>query len=316
MKKAIILFLGCFLFISNVYAEKDSAEKRKEAVLTQIANHYAKLKKPEKNGPVTLYYQNGKIKTQGFFEHSKRHGEWKFYKNGVYNGSYQTYFDDGQIQEERFYINGVLDGLEKIYYRNGKLKSEITYNASNNTNCSMDIMGNIPYKICHPSGSYKTYYENGQLKEEGSYVNGNREGICKVYYKNGQLKQQGLYKNDKRDGLFQKYYENGQLQLEASYKDDKYSGSGQSFYENGALQSEWDAENTAKIGPLDIDEGGSGWFKEYDKSSRILMNSGQYQKGKRDGEWYQSYIAFCFKTVYENGKVISHKEIACDLSKY
>ena len=124
----------------------------------------------------------------------------------IKDGLCETYYENGQLEEEGNYKNGKKDGLWKEYYENGQLSSE------------------EEFKDDKRDGLRKSYYENGQLEEEGNYKNGKKDGLWKEYYENGQLSSEEEFEDDKRDGLWKSYYENGQLQFEVYYKDGKKNG--------------------------------------------------------------------------------------------
>lgn len=51
------------------------------------------------------------------------------YKNGVFNGLYETWYRNGQLKTRSNYKNGKLDGLSEIWYSDGEL--DITFNYKN-----------------------------------------------------------------------------------------------------------------------------------------------------------------------------------------
>jgi antitoxin component YwqK of YwqJK toxin-antitoxin module len=75
------------------------------------------------------------------------------YKNNLLDGSYITYYDNGQIKETSHYKNGILEGLSQQYYENGQLGFE------------------KEYKDGKLNGVQKQYHENGQIDLEIKYKN-------------------------------------------------------------------------------------------------------------------------------------------------
>ena len=49
------------------------------------------------------------------------------YKNGLLNGSWNTFYNNGQLKNSAVYINGQKNGLEVWYYENGQKQSEVIY---------------------------------------------------------------------------------------------------------------------------------------------------------------------------------------------
>ena len=53
-------------------------------------------------------------------------------KKGILNGPINVYYPNGKIQIKQFFINNRKAGIWQYYYPNGKLKSEIVYNIMSN----------------------------------------------------------------------------------------------------------------------------------------------------------------------------------------
>ncbi|MGB0165320.1 MAG: toxin-antitoxin system YwqK family antitoxin, partial [Luteibaculum sp.] len=62
-----------------------------------------------------LYYENGKLASEGFSKDGKPEGYWK------------TYYQNGQLKSEGSRKNFQLEGIWKFYDSDGNLSSEITY---------------------------------------------------------------------------------------------------------------------------------------------------------------------------------------------
>jgi hypothetical protein len=56
-----------------------------------------------------------------------RYRGFKNYKNGVLDGEYKTYFENGRVEWEKFYVAGRLEGVTKSYTSFGKLSTTSTY---------------------------------------------------------------------------------------------------------------------------------------------------------------------------------------------
>lgn len=92
------------------------------------------------NGPERNYYPNGQLE-----------GEYAM-KDGLYEGPYKTYSEEGILLSEGHYKENMIEGELRTYYDNGKLK-EIVNMQQNMT-----------------SGPFKEFDESGFLAAEGSYV--------------------------------------------------------------------------------------------------------------------------------------------------
>ena len=53
-------------------------------------------------------------------------------KKGILNGPINVYYPNGKIQIKQFFINNRKAGIWQYYYENGKMKSEIVYNIMSN----------------------------------------------------------------------------------------------------------------------------------------------------------------------------------------
>ena len=100
----------------------------------------------EKNG---LYYHKSTEKLySGYF--NNKYNKFTL-REGILDGLYKIYHENGQLKHEGTYKDDKVDGLVKFYYENGQLKEEGTY------------------KDGKLDGTYKWYHKNGQLKSERTY---------------------------------------------------------------------------------------------------------------------------------------------------
>lgn len=141
------------------------------------------------NGTVETYYENGQLDERAKF------------KNGRLHGRYEMYFKNGQLEQRAKFKNGRINGLHEMYFKSGQIEFE----------------SNFKNRQLH--GTERVWYENGQIKVESNWENDQYHGIRKEWYKNGQLKLEENYKDGKEEGLWKLYYENGQLYVEGNYKD-------------------------------------------------------------------------------------------------
>lgn len=56
------------------------------------------------------YYENGRVKSEGYL------------LNGQYHGSYKQYFQNGKLKVEAYYKHGKQDSIQKIYFENGNIR--------------------------------------------------------------------------------------------------------------------------------------------------------------------------------------------------
>ena len=102
-----------------------------------------------------------------------------FLKNGIKEGYWSRYYENGQLIDKIEYVNNKKNGPWINYYRNG----------------NVFVKGN--YKNNELHGEYFKYYTNGTLKEKGNYKNNELDGEYNKYYTNGTQKEKGIYNNGK-----------------------------------------------------------------------------------------------------------------------
>ena len=103
-------------------------------------------------------------------------------KDGKYDGPFEMYHENGQLQSRSTANMGEIDGPVETYYENGQLQERSIYTAG-----ELD-------------GPAESYHENGQLQEKVVFVAGDRDGPHDTYYANGQLQDRGTYNMGRRCG--------------------------------------------------------------------------------------------------------------------
>jgi len=122
------------------------------------------------------------------------------YKNGILNGLYESWYDNGELELEANYKNGELNGLYELWWSNGQLYR------------------NYNYKNGGLNGIQIEYYPNGKLELEANYKNGEADGLYQEWYDDGQQIIKCWYKDGKLEGLYQEWYNDGQLREESIYE--------------------------------------------------------------------------------------------------
>jgi len=121
------------------------------------------------------------------------------YKNGVFHGPYETYYDNGKVYSKGIYQNGKIQGLVKVFYKNGLVKEEGLYRDGLRV------------------GEFKSYYDDGTLAIHTNYKNGLRQGYTKLFDKAGNLAERGEYLMGGKNGEWKKYWENGEVAFKDYY---------------------------------------------------------------------------------------------------
>lgn len=132
----------------------------------------------------TFFEPTGTKVSEGKEVNHLQEGEWKyyhfknkavmaieFYKAGKLNGTRKVYFETGKIAEETNYVNGIKQGPYKKYTENGFVLEEVTYKDDefNGLATYRDASGNIASQGQYTNG-LKTgiwkFYENGKVVKE------------------------------------------------------------------------------------------------------------------------------------------------------
>ncbi|MEP6805082.1 MAG: hypothetical protein ABI892_11215 [Flavobacterium sp.] len=133
----------------------------------------------------TIFYDQNKNKVSEGKEVGKaREGEWKYYhkaskvvmtlenyKNGKLDGPRTVYYPDSKIAEEMTYINGLKEGIYKKYGQNGTLLEQTTYknNEYNGDAVFYDADGAVASKGKFVNGKKANiwqFYLKGKLTKE------------------------------------------------------------------------------------------------------------------------------------------------------
>ena len=112
-------------------------------------------------------------------------------KRGILNGPINVYYPNGKIKIKQFFINNRRAGIWQYYYENGKLKAEIIYNIM--TNDEEGVMKNYDEKGVlmsegrivndNMAGVWNYYDEKGRKNYTYDFV----KGIITTYDEKGKI---------------------------------------------------------------------------------------------------------------------------------
>lgn len=280
MKKVLLVFVFCFLFMSaDLYAK----EYRKEDYKKCSYNKALKCDLNENliNGTVISY---GRVSLcQDVLKDGKK--EWycyepkieTAYKDGKADGIEKIYYEDGSLQAKIPYKNGKKDGTKEEYYEDGTLQARISYKndkpygTEEKYHKNGNLKERIPYENGKINGILKNYDENGKLWLETQYKDGIREGKGMEYHY-GRLASEIMYKNNRKDGLEKIYNWDGKLILETPFKKGRINGVQKWYYqESGNLDREVEYNNGKPVSGYKYDENGNK-----SKMTETEMNDGTF----------------------------------------
>ena len=178
---------------------------------------YAPNKEKPFSGSVFDLYDNGQKKLNGR------------YRNGIKNGKWKWWSEDGKMDSSGTYKIGIKDGKWIHFTDIGNGKYEVKYTKGNIDLVTFtDNLGQ----------TYSGIPVNEELKADGQYLyqeheynfskypeafatikNGELDGLVTRWHENGQKKWEATLKDGKPDGLLTRWYENGQKEFEETYKD-------------------------------------------------------------------------------------------------
>jgi len=136
------------------------------------------------------YYAKGESKPFTGILYSKfpngQTDSWQQYIDGVGQGEWINYYDNGNYREIGNYDNNLVSGPMKKYYRNGNLKSSGTYK-------------NWRIKV----GKWKYYNSAGEFEREEDYgVKGSLEDV-EDFYERGEISYQWYSNILKENGFIE-----------------------------------------------------------------------------------------------------------------
>lgn len=203
-------------------------------------------------GECVWYHKNGKIESTVTNDNNGlSQGEYlsyyedgspeyvKYYVDNKLDGRFIQYHPNGKIGYESFYKNGKQEGKTTIYFDDGSPNLSQTYANGILDGYDMSYYPNgkieyiFHYKNGLKNGEYSYYYENGIKKATGTFVNGSLEGVAKRYNMKGGIKEIETFKNDRLDGECQMYYSNGQLKFKGNVKNSQKVGTWEYYYSDG-----------------------------------------------------------------------------------
>ena len=233
------------------------------------------------------FYMNLKVDNAPTFENMQIVEEPSFDKNGLYDGKWEAFFEDGEIWRTFHYTEGKKDKLWTVLYDSTGVKQS-------ETNFADDLR----------EGMYFEWYESIKVrqKEEGLWVQDKKHEIW-TYWNEFQEKTLEVWDMGNLLHTYKyEYYENGQVKEEPSYKDGKMHGDWVRYFPNGDIK-----------GTRVFREGlREGLWVEYHRNppgerDDIFAWKGKYVEDKKEGrwEWYWLNTNLQRVEVFKNDQILS-----------
>lgn len=182
------------------------------------------------NGTFRTYFLDGNIEVECE------------YRNDTMRGVYRDFYPEGGIMHLKAVFDGVVDGPVIAYYRNGKLKSENIYKKgkiwttvyANDPEGNKIDCGNVKMG----SGMLISYDDSGRVLRKERYSFGYIDGVCEDYYPNGSIATTTEYMVDLAHGEYRSYDEEGELISTFQYSEGILDGSAVHYHTNGKIYEE------------------------------------------------------------------------------
>ena len=247
----------------------------------------------------------------GLSEDCHRHGPWNFwhpngeklkefaYKDGILNGRFSSFDEEGRLLTKCHYSRGELEGAWTSYRWPQGHRSE-----------------SRSYRKGKLTGIRSKWNPSGAMKEKTFYSSGLKNGVHMLWHDNGQLAEKAIYENDKLDGLLQQYAQSGQMLLSCVYVQGRKVGLEKKWYLNGSQSAKilWNKKGR-KSGTLEtwFNNGNRKTVRHYQHGKLLQAQSwkpnGELSKEQvRDGNgtliYYLNNGSSKITQVYRNGEVV------------
>ena len=235
------------------------------------------------------YYMNLEVVETPRYDNLQIVEEPKFDKNGLYDGKWESFFENGDQWRTFHYEEGLKVKLWSVFY-------DSTGTRHSETNYENDLR----------HGQYQEWYENIVVKPraEGLYKEGVKD-LLWTFWNEFQEKRFEEWRDGVLYDTFEyEYYPNGQVKEEPSYKDRKKHGDWVRYFPNGDIMG----TRTFVAGLKE------GLWIEYYKNppgerDDIVAWKGKYISDKREGKWEWFWLNQERQRVdsYKNGEMTSEK---------
>lgn len=230
------------------------------------------LKNGKLDGALKVFYENGQLKKTGS------------YKNGLANGNFIEYDENG-IKLFEYYMSNDTKNGKLVAYENNKI--------SYSSNYKNDIL----------NGERIEYYYNDEtgelnLKSIGSYVNGKKNGLWRLVYVDKEDGDKTLTKTNFSSGLKNGFAQEikGDSLIIANYTNDKLDGNYKVYLDvtrtlfGGVIETDVSKLFLISEGKYKNDKKTDYW-KNY-SLTKSLSSEGNYFNDEKTGEWKNYYSKY------------------------
>lgn len=236
-----------------------------------------------KQGKWKYFFEDGRVKLEGIYRDDKRNGYFKEYDDKGMLVDIAKYVNDERQMEapELAKLDVVTD-----YFPDGKVKTVASYkdNVPEGIRRDYDTTGQVIAAYTYSRGKI---ISEGIIDDEGV-----KDGPWKEYYENEQLKAEGVYNLGNRVGQWKFYHPNGSLEQEGAYNSQgNPEGLWKWYFDDGTVLREESFRNGLS----------DGLYTEYDDTGKIVVQ-GEFIDGLEEGKWIYSYGEVREEGMFRAGK--------------
>lgn len=189
------------------------------------------------------YDEEGNIVSGSYFKEGIKVAEGITREDGLKDGPWQEFFDNGNLKAEGNYDMGVKVGAWTFYHPNGKVKQTGKYSENGKLTgrwiwyyASGNVLREESYRNGLADGLMTEYDDLGNIITEGDYIEGMREGEWLLQY--GDHREIGEYAFDLRNGYWKYFDGEDNLIFEGEYIDNNPNGKHYYYWDNGNIKDE------------------------------------------------------------------------------
>lgn len=207
----------------------------------------------------TQYYDNGNIKSEGY------------YTFGIPVGLHTEYANDGSVSQGVLYSDdGKIIGKGGIDSKGRKNGKWTFYDVDNK------VKAEGYYKKNRRVKNWVFYFKNGKIEQKGAYKSGRLSGEWIQYYSNNQIFKIENYRKSKLEGAFKQYSPKGEIFVEGTYQENLLDGEWIYYYKQETIHKFYD--KGIKV---------NQWFTKYDNGKYAFK--GAYEDGVPNGKHIYYY---------------------------
>jgi antitoxin component YwqK of YwqJK toxin-antitoxin module len=170
-----------------------------------------------KSGIYNSWFENGKLQNTGHYTGNQKTGTWKSYDENGRLRAVRVREDDGTLALLNLYDeSGRLTDSTKRISANNYLEFVFDSTGTHEeTECKLENPKEDfdPYK----DGKTSEYYSSGKIRASGSFKKNELDGAFVVYYENGKPQVKGAYRRGLQFGRWEYFTESGELESTTTY---------------------------------------------------------------------------------------------------